>query len=78
MADESLAAAWEASAAAREELPAASTPIVRRAVALGRQLLDPLALLAALAAPGGGREVLALQLHPLQSLVSAGTFRREL
>lgn len=68
MADESVAAAWENSAPAREEL-AASSPvaIVRRAVGLGRQLLDPLALLASLC--GRGREVLSLQLHPLQAQV---------
>lgn len=70
MADESVAAAWENSAAARQELQTtADVPIVRRAVALGRQLLDPLALLASLCS-GGGREVLALQLHALQAQVS--------
>lgn len=68
MADESVAAAWENSAPAQEELAAATpAPIVRRAVALGRQLLDPLAVLASLC--GRGREVLALQLHPLQAQV---------
>jgi hypothetical protein len=67
MADEAVAAAWESCAAAREELGGATAPIVRRAVALGRQLLDPLALLAALC--GGGKEVLALPLHPLQAQV---------
>ncbi|PRW45415.1 transcription elongation factor SPT6 isoform A [Chlorella sorokiniana] len=72
MADESVAAAWENSAAAREELAAsAPAPIIRRAVALGRQLLDPLAVLASLCGGGGGvkagREVLALALHPLQA-----------
>ncbi|KAL4447813.1 hypothetical protein ABPG75_005032 [Micractinium tetrahymenae] len=68
MADESVAAAWENSAPAREELAASSpAPIVRRAVGLGRQLLDPLALLASLC--GRGKEVLSLQLHPLQAQV---------
>ncbi|EFN54675.1 hypothetical protein CHLNCDRAFT_58171 [Chlorella variabilis] len=65
MADEAVAAVWENSAAARDELAAGSAPVVRRAVALGRQLLDPLALLASVC--GGGREVLALGLHPLQA-----------
>lgn len=65
MADESVAAAWENSVAGRDELAASTpAPIVRRAVALGRQLLDPLAVLASIC--GGGREVLALPLHPLQ------------
>ncbi|KAL4442498.1 hypothetical protein ABPG77_005082 [Micractinium sp. CCAP 211/92] len=68
MADEAVAAAWENSAPAREELAASSPmPIVRRAVGLGRQLLDPLALLASLC--GRSREVLSLQLHPLQAQV---------
>jgi len=72
MADESVAAAWENSAAARDELAAsAPAPIIRRAVALGRQLLDPLAVLASLCGGGGGvkagKEVLALALHPLQA-----------
>ncbi|GAB4816099.1 hypothetical protein N2152v2_003145 [Parachlorella kessleri] len=64
LADESLAALWGTSGAAAEEFPA-SPEVVRKAVALGRQMLDPLALLAALCGPG--REVLALQLHPLQA-----------
>lgn len=74
MADESVAAAWENSAPAREELAASSPmPIVRRAVGLGRQLLDPLALLASLC--GRSREVLSLQLHPLQAQVRSGRGR---
>lgn len=67
MVDEAVPAAWENSVAAQEELGAATAPIVRRAVGLGRQLLDPLALLASLC--GSGREVLALPLHPLQAQV---------
>ncbi len=47
LADESLAALWGTSGAAAEEFPA-SPEVVRKAVALGRQMLDPLALLAAL------------------------------
>ena len=70
MADESVAAAWENSSSAKEELAATPAAIVRRAVALGRQLLDPLAMLAGLC--GSGREILALTLHPLQALVGAG------
>lgn len=46
-ADESLALAWENCSAAREELGEQRTE-VRRAVALGRCLLDPLAVLASL------------------------------
>ena len=46
-ADESLALAWENCSAAREELGDQRTE-VRRAVALGRSLLDPLAVLASL------------------------------
>lgn len=77
MADEAVAAAWENSAAARDELAAsAPAPIIRRAVALGRQLLDPLAVLASLCGGGGGikagKEVLALALHPLQAQVGRG------
>ena len=69
--DESLAALWENSVAAQAEL-SGSAGIVRRAVALGRQLLDPLALLAALAS-GPGKEVLALSLHPLQVRGAGGS-----
>ena len=67
MADESMAALWENSAAGVEEL-ASSAGIVRRAVALGRQLLDPLAVVASLCGPS--REILAYGLHPLQSEAS--------
>ena len=56
----------------------APLPIVRRAVALGRQALDPLALLSSLC--GRGQEVLALTLHQLQAQVRVlrlcGTWRR--
>eukprot|EP00887_Chlorella_sp_A99_P000019 scaffold16.g19.t1 len=66
--DEAVPALWENSAAAAAELGPAAAGVVRRAVALGRLLLDPLAVLAALAA-SPGREVLALTLHPLQSMI---------
>lgn len=62
-ADELLAAMWQKSVAAEEELPDASAT-VRRAVALGRTMLDPLAIVASLCGPS--REVLSLPLHPLQ------------
>lgn len=62
-ADETLAALWGNSAAAREELPS-SAPIVRKGVALARQALEPLAVLSSLCGPS--KEVLSLRLHPLQ------------
>ena len=46
-ADQALAEAWDNSAAAREEL-GEQPGMIRRAVGLGRSLLDPLAVLAAL------------------------------
>ncbi|KAL6771646.1 SPT6 [Auxenochlorella protothecoides x Auxenochlorella symbiontica] len=65
-ADERVAAAWEGSAAAHAELPTAAG-VVRRALALGRSLLDPLASLAALAGgAGAARASRSLHLHPLQ------------
>lgn len=48
--EERLAALWENSAAARNELRE-HAPLVRRAVGLGRAALDPLSLLAALCGP---------------------------
>ncbi|KAK9852135.1 hypothetical protein WJX84_004569 [Apatococcus fuscideae] len=63
MAEPFVAQVWEACAAARRELPD-HLPIVRRAVALGRGALEPLAPLASLAGPSG--DALALKLHPLQ------------
>jgi transcription elongation factor SPT6 len=45
--DERLAALWESSLAAKEEMPE-QPPLIRRAVALGRLALDPLAVLASL------------------------------
>lgn len=69
MCDEGIAALWSTSAAAAEELPA-SPDIVRAAVALGRQMLDPLAVLAALCGPS--KEILSLHLHPLQGQLPEG------
>ena len=63
MAEPFIAQVWESSAAARREMPD-QPPIVRRAVALGRGVLEPLAPLASLAGPSG--DALALKLHPLQ------------
>lgn len=63
MAEPFVAQVWESCAAARRELPD-HLPIVRRAVALGRGALEPLAPLASLAGPSG--DALALKLHPLQ------------
>ncbi len=51
-ADESVPALWENSSAAAAELPAAPG-VVRRSVALGRLMLDPLALLASLCGEWG-------------------------
>lgn len=66
-APENVAALWENSEAAKEQMPS-SIPIVRRAVALGRQALDPLAVLASVC--GSTKEILSLPLHPLQSSLS--------
>ena len=64
---ETVAALWELSTAAKEELPT-SAPIVRKAVALARQALDPLAVLASLCGPS--KEVLSIPLHPVQTSLS--------
>eukprot|EP00884_Botryococcus_braunii_P001188 jgi/Botrbrau1/1106/Bobra.0162s0007.1 len=72
-ADESLAALWELTAAARQEFPEQKS-IVRRAVALARHALDPLAVLAALFSPAN--EILSLTLHPLQSAIPADDLLR--
>jgi transcription elongation factor SPT6 len=71
LVDERLARAFEASPAATEELPEQPAP-VRRAVGLGRTLLSPLCVAAALF---GGQQprVLSMPLHPLQD--AAGTER---
>jgi transcriptional accessory protein Tex/SPT6 len=64
---EEVATLWEHSEAAKEQMPS-SLPIIRRAVALGRQMLDPLAVLASVC--GSTKEILSLPLHPLQSALS--------
>ena len=61
---ETVAALWENSEAAKQEMPVAA-PVVRRAVALARQALEPLAVLCSLCGPS--REILSLQLNPLQA-----------
>ncbi|KAI8473488.1 MAG: hypothetical protein J3K34DRAFT_518962, partial [Monoraphidium minutum] len=66
-AEEAVAALWAVSAAARAEFPE-HTPLVRRAVALGRMQLDPLAVLSSLCGRGG--EVLSLRLHAMQDRVA--------
>lgn len=73
--DEAVARQFELSAAAVAELPEHS-PALRRAVALGRAMRDPLAVCAALFGPEGA--VLSLRLHPLQvRLSSAALMLRE-
>ena len=64
--DESIAMAWENSNAAETELPS-SPPIIRRAVALARQALDPLAVLASLC--GQYKEILTVRLHQLEKYI---------
>lgn len=64
--DETMAVAWGASQAAKDELPNASV-MVRRAVGLARTALEPVAVLAALC--GRSREVLSLNLHSMQSMI---------
>ncbi len=61
--DERVASLWASSPAAAEEFPEHG-PLLRKAVALGRMALDPLAVLASLC--GRGREVLSLRLHDCQ------------
>jgi len=62
-ADESIAMAWENSHAAEAEMPS-SPPIIRRAVALARLALDPLAVLASTC--GQFKEILTVRLHELE------------
>lgn len=67
--DEKIARLWENSSAAREEFPD-ETPHVRRAIAMGRLLIDPLAVLASLF--GTKKEILSLRLTELQDKVKHG------
>ncbi len=66
-ADERIAALWENCKAAQDEL-AEQPAHVRRAVALARMQLDPLALLASLAGPR--QELLSLSLYDMQDALS--------
>lgn len=65
-ADESVAMAWENSNAAQLELPS-SPSIIRRAVALGREALDPLAVLSSIC--GQYKEVTTMKLHQLEKYI---------
>lgn len=65
-ADERIAALWENCRAAQEEFPEQST-IVRRAIALGRLALDPLAVLAQLCGPR--KEILSVKLTEMQEVL---------
>ncbi len=64
--DESVAMAWENSNAAELELPS-SPPIIRRAVALARQALDPLAVLSSVC--GQFKEITTMKLHQLEKYI---------
>lgn len=66
-ADERIAGLWENCKAASDELPEQAAH-VRRAVALARMQLDPLALLASLAGPR--QELLSLSLYDMQDALS--------
>ncbi|CAH8361096.1 unnamed protein product [Eruca vesicaria subsp. sativa] len=65
-ADESLPRQYENSGISSEQLPG-QPGIVRRAVAIGRYLQNPLAMIATLCGPG--KEVLSWKLHSLQDLL---------
>ncbi|KAL0039173.1 hypothetical protein WJX77_010168 [Trebouxia sp. C0004] len=68
LADQTIAQLWETSAAAREELTD-QPPLVRRAVAMARAAISGnLPVLCSLA--GMSREILALQMHPMQKAVT--------
>ncbi|KAM5550549.1 transcription elongation factor SPT6 [Rosa sericea] len=65
--DESLARLYENSRISSDQLPAQSG-IVKRAVALGRYLQNPLAMVATLCGPG--REILSWKLNPLENFLT--------
>ncbi|VVB05328.1 unnamed protein product [Arabis nemorensis] len=64
--DESLPRLYEISLISGEQLPQQSG-IVKRAVALGRYVQNPLAMVATLCGPG--REILSWKLHPLEDFL---------
>eukprot|EP00252_Welwitschia_mirabilis_P017917 TRINITY_DN3996_c1_g1_i1.p1 TRINITY_DN3996_c1_g1~~TRINITY_DN3996_c1_g1_i1.p1 ORF type:complete len:1701 (+),score=496.98 TRINITY_DN3996_c1_g1_i1:372-5474(+) len=66
-ADEVLPSLYENSRISQEQLPT-QRGIVRRAAALGRNLQNPLAMLATLCGPG--KEILSLKLHSLEDFLS--------
>lgn len=66
-ADESIPLLYEKSKVSESQL-SGQPEMVRRAVALGRAIQNPLAALAALCGPG--REVALLRMHAMQGLVS--------
>ncbi|CAA3013552.1 transcription elongation factor SPT6 homolog [Olea europaea subsp. europaea] len=65
--DESLPHLYENSRISTDQLPG-QAGIVRRAVALGRNLQNPLAMVATLCGPG--REILSWKLNPLESFLT--------
>ncbi|GAV89269.1 hypothetical protein CFOL_v3_32687 [Cephalotus follicularis] len=65
--DESLAHLYENSRISSDQLPGQSG-IVKRAVALGRYLQNPLAMVATLCGPG--REILSWKLNPLENFLT--------
>ncbi|XP_004309652.1 PREDICTED: transcription elongation factor SPT6-like [Fragaria vesca subsp. vesca] len=65
--DESLARLFENSRISSDQLPAQSG-IVKRAVALGRYLQNPLAMVATLCGPG--REILSWKLNPMENFLT--------
>ncbi|KAM3411347.1 hypothetical protein ACQJBY_003159 [Aegilops geniculata] len=65
--DESVPRLYENSRISSDQLPAQSA-IVKRAVALGRYLQNPLAMVATLCGPG--KEILSWKLHPLEQFLT--------
>eukprot|EP00850_Spirogloea_muscicola_P001600 SM000006S19365 [mRNA] locus=s6:355783:364919:- [translate_table: standard] len=65
--EETLAQLYERSPVSQDQLPG-QPGIVRRAVALGRYIQNPLAMVASLCGPE--REILSAKLHPLQDLLN--------